>query len=495
MLSSGLFGKNYKKLFKEIEYQSHEAQQKTLHHILKVNTHSGFGHIHDFKHIKTPDDFAKKVPLHTHEKLIAYLENEKRPDSVKRLTNAHIKWFAQTSGTTSSKKKIPVSKEFIKQNHYYVSKIALFNMIYNFGYGWLIGSKNLSMAGYSYDEKYKGKRVMDISALLQEELPVVYKIINFPNQTFENWDEKLKLLCESPRRLGRVSLISGVPTWVLSMFDKLETHYQQPITTILKNLRLFIHGGVNFQNYKKVFSEIFDDRDFAFFEAYNASEGFYAIQYQKNSSDLLLITNASIYYEFRPLDHSEALPLHKINVGEEYEMIISTPDGLYRYQTGDVVMFSSKNPYLLTIKGRTTEFINAFGEDMELKHVNTALLNMTKNFTFSIKDFFVVPHYQQKNTKGWHDWYIEFNEPPADINLFNHQLDEQMKLLNNNYHQKRYNNIALERLHLHLLKPGTFEMLLKKKGKVGGQIKIKKLHNNRDILTLLETTDIIENNT
>lgn len=477
-----LFEKTYKSVLNEAEAN----QRSVLAKILKYNSTTSYGQDHQFSKINTYEAFREQIPVIRYKAIEQYVERISQKEK-RVLTQDPVLALARTSGTSTSNKFIPITKAFIRKNHQHASRVMLFCIKNNYGFSNYVIGKNFSLAGYYYDNHNRMK-CADVSALLVDALPLLFKPFNFPNKSFKSWDEKITYIIQNWKVLENVKMISGVPTWVLSTFKELESHTGYNPARIFKSLELYIHGGVHFTPYRDTFKRLFGHQ-VKYLETYNATEGFFAFQDDPESSDLLLVNDAEIFFEFIPYAQDEAIafdkiiPLWEVEKNTNYLIVITTNSGLYRYILGDTVSFSSTHPYRLIITGREQEFINAFGEDLYLHQVLEAIKATQEVVSFEIEDFFVVPRYITDTVKGCHEWYIEFRIPPPDPRLFTQVLDDQLKEKNNNYHQKRNKDRALERLKVIDLPQGSIRSFLEARGKIGGQIKLKKLHNDRKILT------------
>ncbi len=465
-----------------IKSNSTESQTRILRRIISSNKRTVFGREHGFYDITSIDDFSEAVPVSTYDDFTGYIERclAKEP---KVLTSEPLLGFSRTSGTTSASKLIPLTGSFIQRNHFKVSKRIVWAMYYNFGLR-KIPPKSLSLNGYYY-QAINDFPVADISALLVEKMPKILLPLNFPLGKFTSWEEKLNHILKHPGKAAESTLIAGVPTWVLSLFTQVTERLGADPRVFFKDLKVYLHGGVNFTPYKDVFKEIFDDRDLIFLESYNATEGFFAYQDSPLSEDLLLNIDADIFYEFRAVETKEVVPLEEVEIGKDYSLIITTSSGLYRYAMGDVLRFTSLRPFKFKIVGRDKEYINVFGEDLLLNHVYSALQDVKQEIDFEIEDFIIVPKFIDTQSKGRHEWLIEFRKAPKDLARLEKALDKKVMLLNNNYAQKRANDIAIESLKIIPVKRKTFKYIIGKDRVAGGQSKIKKLHNDRKILESL----------
>ncbi|MCF8236964.1 MAG: GH3 auxin-responsive promoter family protein [Saprospiraceae bacterium] len=478
----------YRYLLDRMRSKPEELQRALLKRIVEGNRRTLFGREHGFSEINGDyDRYVLHLPIQAYDDLIPWLQKMPGLKTSQDLLSVYKpKYFGQTSGTSAVKKRIPISEEFLRANHFRGSRLILANLDDRFQQDWLMGAKHLSMSGYRYPDPFLGKDVLDISGLMVERLPWYFRFKNFPNQVFGSWEEKLSFFQDHLQDIRRINMISGVPTWVLALINQLTEHDPSRIVEIMPDWRLYVHGGVDFSHYRQIFKEIHPKREITLFEVYNATEGFYALQNDPSSPDLLLLTDVGIFYEFQDKLTEEVLPLWAIQTDRKYELLITTLDGLCRYRTGDLVQFSSTKPYLLQIMGRTTEFINAFGEDLSMEHVSLALQRLKGEMAFHIRQYFVVPRYPQPGKSGSHEWYINFEIPPDDLQRFALRLDVILQDINGNYQQKRSGNTALLPLVVHELALDSMHSILRRKGEIGGQIKMKVLHNDRKILDYME---------
>lgn len=478
----------YRYLLDRMRTQPDELQRGLLKRITDGNRRTLYGREHRFDEIRGDyDRFATRLPVQCYDDVIPWLQQLPGLKSSQDLLSVYKpRYFGQTSGTSAVKKRIPISEEFLRANHFRGSRLILANLDDRFQQKWLMGARHLSMSGYRYPDPFLGKDVLDISALMVERLPWYFRFKNFPNQVFGSWEEKLAFFRQHGEEIRKINMISGVPTWVLALINQLTDHDPSRVKDIMPDWRLYVHGGVDFSHYRQIFKEIHPKREITLIEVYNSTEGFYALQNDPSSPDLLLLTDVGIFYEFQDKLTKEVLPVWAVKTDRKYELLITTLDGLCRYRTGDLVQFSSVSPYLLRIVGRTTEFINAFGEDLSLEHVTLALQRLKSELNFHIRQYFVVPRYPQPGIPGSHEWFINFEVPPVDLSLFASRLDAILQDINANYQQKRSGNTALLPLVVHNLPQESIHSILRRKGEIGGQIKMKVLHNDRDILSFLE---------
>lgn len=293
-----------------------------------------------------------------------------------------------------------------------------------------------------------------------------------------------------------VVMIGGVPTWTVVLFRKiLELTGKSNMLEVWPNFQVYIHGGVSFTPYRDQFRQFLPSGQVSYQEIYNASEGYFAIQNDFESGDMLLLLDNGIYYEFIPMDQwhqpaPKAVPLEAVEVGKNYAIVISTNGGLWRYTPGDTVTFTSTFPYKIKITGRTRQFVNAFGEEVMVENTDRALAMTCAQTGAVVLEYTVAPVYFKGPGKGGHEWLVEFEKKPSDMQSFSSLLDQNLQKVNSDYEAKRYHNMALEQLQLRPMPRGTFHQWLKMKGKYGGQHKVPRLSNERkyveDILEFLD---------
>ncbi len=465
-------------------------QAKVLKKILRQLSSTELGKDLRFAEIKSYNDFKNRVPVTQYEFYENYIERIKSGQQ-KVMTDKPVQWFAKTAGTTSGKSKlVPITKQIMQQCHVRGTFFALSKIHQKDESMRLLSHKNLLIPGGIYDTLDSGITVADVSAIISINIPYIYRGYYTPDihiQTFSKWEEKI---ANAVKQISKedVGTMSGVPTWILSVLQKMKEEFPfKKLTDKWKNLQVYFHGGVSFEPYRKQFEDLVGKKDFNFFEVYNATEGFFAIQENLKSNDLLLLTDNYIFYEFIPLDkysagERNALELSEVKTEVPYVMLITAPNGLVRYMIGDVVTFQSLNPFTFKITGRTQEYINAFGEDLLLSNVQNALMKTNQSFDCTVSDYTVAPLYISIEEKGRMQFAIEFSKTPADIAAYEKLLDENLQHENSNYKQKRVNNLALSSLELIALPEGTFYKWLSLKNKLGGQNKVPRLVNGRNMM-------------
>ena len=399
-----------------------------------------------------------------------------------------IKWFAKSSGTTNAKSKfIPVSEDALEYCHLKAGKDMLCLYINNNPKTQLFTGKGLRLGGSSEVYQDNGSHFGDLSAIITENLPFWADFSSAPSQQvalMAEWETKMEAIVNETINENITSLV-GVPSWMLVLLNRvLEKTGKENILEVWPNLEVYFHGGVNFNPYREQYKKLIPKADFNYYEIYNASEGFFAIQDKQGSKELLLMLDYGIFYEFIPMEHytgenSTAIPLAEVEKGINYAILITTNGGLWRYLIGDTVKFTSTDPYRIKITGRTKHHINVFGEELIIENAEEALRIACEKTNASISEYTVGPIFMEGKEKGGHEWIIEFTKAPKVMAKFTEILDEALKTINSDYEAKRYSNMTLMLPKVHKAKKGLFYSWLKKKGKLGGQHKVPRLSNSR----------------
>jgi hypothetical protein len=470
----------------------HDVQDEWFRRLINLGKMTEWGKEFDYKSIRNVDQYNERVPISTYEDLKPYIDRLRQGEQ-NILWPEEIKWFAKSSGTTSSKSKfIPVSNSALDECHFKGGKDMLSLYIHNNPESMIFDGKGLVMGGshniseINNDSYYDG----DLSAIIIQNLPFWAQFLKTPNLSIalmDEWEAKIDMMARETMQHD-VTSISGVPSWTMLLIKKvLELTGESNLTDVWPNLEVFFHGGVNFDPYREQFKQLIPSHGMNYMETYNASEGFFGIQDQKNSTELLLMLDYGIFYEFIPAEnlndeHPKAIQLEQVELNHNYALVITTNAGLWRYLIGDTVKFTSINPYRIKITGRTKNFINAFGEELIIDNAEKALAIACSKCHVNIIDYTAAPLYLSGKESGAHEWLIEFDQPPQNIEYFAETLDNALKSLNSDYEAKRYRNMILRSPIIRTLESGTFYNWLKIKGKLGGQNKVPRLSNNREIV-------------
>lgn len=472
-----------------------EVQEELLFSLLRNAEGTVFGKQYDFSSIKSYDTFSERIPIVTYEDIQPYIERARQGEA-NVFWNTPIKWFAKSSGTTDAKSKfIPVSKESLEDCHFKAGKDMLCLYLNNNENSQLFTGKSLRLGGskqlYADNNTYFG----DLSAILIENLPIWAEFSSTPSNKvsqLSDWEIKLDAIIKETRN-ENVTSFAGVPSWMLVLLNRaLETTGKENLFEMWENLEVYFHGGVSFDPYREQYKKLLPSSDFNYYEIYNASEGFFALQDLNNSHEMLLMLDYGIFYEFIPMEvfgtsKQKAIRLSDVEIGKNYAVVISTNSGLFRYLIGDTVRFTSLNPYRIKITGRTKHHINVFGEELMIENTDRAIAKACKVTNTEVLDYTVAPIFMAGKEKGAHEWIIEFKENPKDIELFHTVLDNTLKELNSDYEAKRTNNMTLNPPVLNIARERLFYDWLKKNDKLGGQNKIPRLSNDRTYLDELKS--------
>lgn len=466
----------------------HEVQSELLKKLINSAKDTEWGKKYDFKNITKQDDFKNNVPINDYNDLKPYIQRLMKGEQ-NILWNSDIKWFAKSSGTTSDKSKfIPVSYESIEECHYKGGKDLLSLYCNNNPLTKLFDGKCLAVGGsHQICELNNDLYYGDLSAVLIQNLPFWAELIRTPDISIAlmyEWESKIEKMAKATMK-DNVTNISGVPSWTLILLKRiLELSGKKNLMEIWPNLELFMHGGVSFIPYKEQFRKIIINDKMNYYETYNASEGFFGIQDQNFSDEMLLMLDYGIYYEFIPANEIDSknpktLTLENVELNNNYAIVISTNSGLWRYLIGDTVKFTSLNPYRIQVSGRTKNFINAFGEELMIENAEKGLQIACEKTSATVKEYTAAPIYFSDNENAAHEWLIEFENIPTNLDYFVEIFDNALKSLNSDYEAKRYHDIALRKPVVKIMKNGVFYQWMKNRGKLGGQNKVPRLSNDR----------------
>jgi len=467
-----------------------EVQEELLHNLLVKAKNTEIGKEYDFSSISTYREFANRVPVSTYE------DNEPRIERARRgETNIFwpkpIKWFAKSSGTTNAKSKfIPVSQESLEDCHYAASKDLLCMYLNNNPESQLFVGKGLRLGGSKELYRENGTVFGDLSAILIDNMPFWAEFSSTPSNEISlmsDWETKMQAIVDGTIN-ENVTSLAGVPSWMLVLLNNvMDTTGANNLFEVWPHLEVYFHGGVSFEPYVEQYKKLLPGDSFKYYEIYNASEGFFAIQDQNHSNELLLMLDYGIFYEFIPMStfgtsDQRIIPLSEVEAGENYAIVISTNAGLWRYMVGDTVRFTSTKPYRIRVTGRTKHHINVFGEELIIENAEAALRKVTELTKTEIVDYTVAPIFMEGKEKGAHEWIIEFKKPPEDFANFSKLLDLSLQEVNSDYEAKRYNNTTLNAPKIHCGRERLFYDWLKKNDKLGGQHKVPRLSNSREYL-------------
>lgn len=493
LLNSVINWINLKRIYQIELYREHphEIQNEALFDLVRSAKNTTWGKKYNYGEFGKVSDFQQSVPLQTYDEVRPYIE-QLRSGEKDLLWPGEVKWFAKSSGTTSDKSKfIPVTEDALEACHLRGPKDVFALYIKNYPETNVLKGKTLTLGGSHEVNNFSNNSYYgDLSAILIENVPFWTDFIRTPSAEIAlipEFEKKIDKIIETTLD-ENVTSFAGVPSWYLVLIKKvLEKAGKSNILEVWPNLEVFVHGGVNFEPYREQYNKLIPSNQMHYMETYNASEGFFGIQDNPSRSDMLLMLDYGIFYEFIPMsefgkENPKVLTLEEVELNENYAIVISTNAGLWRYIIGDTVQFTCKYPFKIKITGRTKHFINAFGEEVIIDNAEQALKVACDRTSAIVEEYTAGPVFMGDDQKGAHQWIIEFDKEPEDIDHFTAALDNALKTLNSDYEAKRHKNLTLEMPHIVVAPKGTFYRWMKKRGKIGGQNKIPRLSNNRKYL-------------
>lgn len=490
-LASWLIKKRIHDIELFIKYPN-EVQKDVLKRLVRHASGTHWGKLYGYSSIDNYETYRSRVPLQDYESLKQFIDRQRNGEP-NIIWPTDIKWFAKSSGTTSDKSKfIPVSEESLKDCHYKGGKDMLAIYCNNYPETSLFTGKSLSLSGSKQldnleNDIYSG----DVSAIILSNLPFLAEFARTPSMEtamMTDWEKKIEKIAEETI-IEDVTSLAGVPSWMFILLDYIvKKTGKSNIHEVWPNLEVYFHGGISIHPYKKRFESLLPKMNFNYMETYNASEGFFGIQDLTNDSSMLLMLDYGVFYEFLDIDnhHTEAIQLSDVKLGVVYSVIISTNAGLWRYQIGDTIQFTSTSPYRFIIAGRTKNFINSFGEELMVHNSDKAIEIACSKTGSQVAEYTAGPLFYEGG-KGCHEWIIEFETAPSNLQEFGLELDTALKSLNSDYEAKRSKDLLLQVPKLTTASRNTFYNWLKTKNKLGGQYKVPRLSNNRSILEEIYT--------
>ena len=465
------------------------TQEKVLQELLSAAKNTRFGVDHNFADIRSASEFAKQVPIRDYEALKPYIEQVVAGQK-DILWPGKPLYFAKTSGTTSGAKYIPLTKESMP-SHITAARNAILCYIAETGKADFVDGKMIFLQGSPEMDKKNGIRSGRLSGIVAHYVPSYLQKNRLPSwetNCIDDWETKVDKIVEETLP-ENMTVISGIPSWVQMYFERIQEKTGKNIGEVFKNFNLFIYGGVNFEPYRAKFENLIG-RKVDSIELYPASEGFFAFQDQQNDRGMLLLLDSGIYYEFIKADEffeksPKRHPIGEVEMGVNYVMIVSTNAGLWGYNLGDTVKFTSLEPYKLVVTGRIEHFISAFGEHVIGSEVERAMQQACGDHQVRINEFTVAPQTNPSEGSPYHEWFVEFEKPPKDMEKFSESLDQYMQEQNFYYSDLKQGNI-LRTLKITPIEIGGFQAYMKSIGKLGGQNKLPRLSNDRKIAKALE---------
>ena len=475
-----------------LEKYQHEGevlQRAVLSHLIETAGDTEFGRNHAFSSIKGYDDFISQVPVNTYEELKGDIDRMRHGEA-DILWPGKVKWYAKSSGTTNDKSKfIPVSPEGLQKIHYAGGRDSVAIYLRNNPKSRMFDGKGLILGGsHAPNYNLKDSLVGDLSAILIENINPLVNFVRVPKKQtalLSDFEVKRERIAEEAMNKN-VTNISGVPSWMLSVLTcMMELTGKTHLEEVWPNIEVFFHGGVAFTPYREQYKRLITSPKMHYMETYNASEGFFGIQNDPDDKAMLLMLDYGVFYEFIPMDGGDPVPLWAVETGKNYAMVISTSCGLWRYEIGDTIQFTSTNPYKFIISGRTKHFINAFGEELIVDNAEQGLAYACEQTGAEVLEYTAAPVFMDEKAKCRHQWLIEFSKRPADLQQFADLLDKHLQEINSDYEAKRYKDITLQHLEIVEARPNLFNDWLKLRGKLGGQHKVPRLSNSRETIEQL----------
>ncbi|MBO4891898.1 MAG: GH3 auxin-responsive promoter family protein [Prevotella sp.] len=479
---------------RQLELEKHQnegkaLQEAVLNRLIAEAKDTEYGHNHAFATIKGYEDFAKHIPVNTYEELKASIDRMRHGEA-DILWPGRVKWYAKSSGTTNDKSKfIPVSREGLKRMHYKGGFDAVAMYLQNNPQSRIFDGRALILGGsHAPNYNLKDSLVGDLSAILIENINPLANLVRVPKKKtalIADFEIKRDKIAREAMNKN-VTNISGVPSWMLSVLTRMmEISGKSHLEEVWPNIEMFFHGGVAFTPYRKQYEQLITSPKMHYMETYNASEGFFGLQNDPNDKSMLLMLDYDVFYEFTPMDGGDTVPIWGVETGKNYAMVISTSCGLWRYEIGDTIQFTSTNPYKFIITGRTKHFINAFGEELIVDNAEKGLAYACEQTGAEVLEYTAAPVFMDANAKCRHQWLIEFSKPPEDLQLFSDLLDKHLQEINSDYEAKRYKDITLQHLEIIQARENLFNDWLKLRGKLGGQHKVPRLSNSRETIEQL----------
>lgn len=479
-----------KHVAKTVHYKKNavEDQEKLLLNLVQTAEKTLFGRAHSFEEIKNISDFQKRVPVNDYEGLKKYIEKTRRGER-SILWPENPEYFAKTSGTTSGSKYIPISKEGMPFQ-IAAAQSAIFHYMAQKNNADFVAGKMIFLQGSPELEEVNGIKTGRLSGIVAHHIPSYLQKNRLPSMKtnlIEDWETKVDEIVKETEK-ENMTLISGIPPWLIMYFEKLIERNGKKITELFPNLQLIITGGVNFEPYREKMNELLG-KPVDTVQTFPASEGFFAFQDDYTKDGLLLLTNHGIFYEFIPLEEygkpdARRLTLTDVELNKDYALILTTNSGLWSYSIGDVVRFIDKNPHRILVSGRTKHFTSAFGEHVIAFEVEEAMKATVDKFPAQITEFHLAPQVNPSEGLPYHEWFIEFDKEPEDAESFRKNLDEEMRK-RNTYYDDLISGSVLQPLKISKLRRNAFHEYAKSEGKLGGQNKIPRLANDRKIADFL----------
>jgi hypothetical protein len=471
-----------------------QTQEKQFKYLIKRAKKTAFGLDHNFQEIASYKDFVKNVPVRGYEGIKPYVEMVKKGERNILWPGKPI-YFALTSGTTSGSKYIPITKESLK-NHLNGAKNAILNYVAQTKKTSFIKGKFIFIQGSPLLDKISKILIGRLSGISAHHIPFYMQSKMLPSwktNIIEDWETKIERIVDETMH-ENMTIISGIPSWVQMYFERIVEKNQKKVGTIFRNFNLFIYGGVNYKPYERKFKSLIG-RKIDSIELFPASEGFYAFQDKQESKELLLILNDGIFYEFIEQKKFHSKIFDRISIAEvrlniNYVLIVSTTAGLWAYNTGDTIKFTSLNPHRVVVTGRVAQFLSAFGEHVIVKEVELAIEKACVLTGETVNEFTVAPKFKKGSEMACHEWYIEFAQEKPNIHTFQTTIDLELQK-QNKYYKDLISGKIIAPAKVNIVQKGGFNKYMKSIGKLGGQNKIPKISNNRKVADKLNKLNLI----
>ncbi len=488
VFAAKLFAKKIQRKVDQWAKNPLETQEKVFQYLVKTAENTVFGQDHQFSDIKSHQDFVARVPIRDYEALRPYVDRMVAGESDILWPKKPL-YYAKTSGTTSGSKYIPITDESMP-THTEGARNAILSYINETGKAGFVNNKMIFLQGSPELSDKNGVHLGRLSGIVAHYIPKYLQKNRMPSwQTncIEDWEQKVEAIIDEtlPEPMG---IISGIPPWVQMYFERIVERTGRPIKEVFPNFELFIYGGVNYEPYRAIFEKLIG-KSIPSIELYPASEGFFAYQDKQNKQGMLLQLNSGIFYEFVKADeffndNSKRITIKDVQVGINYVMLISTTAGLWCYNIGDTVKFTETDPYRIVVSGRIKHFISAFGEHVIGKEVEEALQEASIKTNHVIQEFTVAPQVNPTEGLPYHEWFIEFAETPSNLNALAHEIDLSLQK-QNSYYKDLIAGKILQPLKIKVIETGGFTNYMKSIGKLGGQNKLPRLSNDRNIAEAL----------
>ncbi|AZA81686.1 hypothetical protein C1637_03675 [Chryseobacterium lactis] len=484
-----IWAKKHVQKAEEFKKNAEKNQEDLLLSLVSTAQKTLFGREHDFENIHSVKEFQQRVPVADYEDLKPYIERVKKGQANILWTDTP-EYFAKTSGTTSGSKYIPISKEGMPFQ-IAGAQSALFHYISKNNNADFVNGKMIFLQGSPELEEVFGIKTGRLSGIVAHHIPNYLQKNRLPSwetNVMEDWEAKVDKIIEETEH-ENMTLISGIPPWLIMYFEKLSERHGKKIKQLFPNLQLIVTGGVNYEPYRDKMEDLLGG-NVDIIQTFPASEGFFAFQDDYTKEGLLLLTNHGIFYEFIPLEEygkpdARRLTLKDIELNKDYALILTTNSGLWAYSIGDVVRFIDKAPFRVLVSGRTKHFTSAFGEHVIAFEIEEAMKATLEKYPAQIAEFHLAPQVNPEEGLPYHEWLIEFEKDPEELALFRNELDQQLRARNTYYDDLISGNI-LQKLHITKLKKNAFHEYAKSQGKLGGQNKTPRLANDRNVADLLE---------